>query len=75
MRGLWVLGVLAACQGEVDEDLDGFLVEDDCDDTDATVHPDATEIVEAAFAAGAGFEDADAREERGGGEAVVEHLQ
>ena len=43
--------VLAACYGvpmesgkALDEDGDGYTFEEDCDDTDATVNPDATEI-------------------------------
>jgi hypothetical protein len=39
---LWVL-VVAGCAETVDEDADGFPVEEDCDDTDAAVFPGAAE--------------------------------
>ena len=80
--------LLAACNGEgdvsddaVDADSDGFVAADDCDDANAEVNPDATEVCNGvdddcndvvdddAFDATAFYEDADA--DRFGGSTTV----
>ncbi|MDP2317420.1 MAG: MopE-related protein [Pseudomonadota bacterium] len=41
----WYDGIDQDCDGnDTDQDLDGFVVGDDCDDTDADVSPDAEEV-------------------------------
>ena len=41
---LALLVSLASCSKDVDDDLDGYVASEDCDDTDATVHPNADEL-------------------------------